>query len=122
MVAPMRAVAIILGFALAAAAHAEPKLERVAFQLTGGCATAQEPLRSALSLAEGVRRADLTLVPGHLVVDIDGALLSAHELTTMVARIMADTGCRAEPMESCITAAPMSRHAGLPPDARGAAH
>jgi hypothetical protein len=116
------AVATVFGLLLASPAQAEPKLERVTFHLTGHCTAQHRQALSSLSTIEGVRRADAALVPEHIVVDLDHNVLTAHELATMVARMLQNTACRAVPMESCITAAPMSHQAGLPPDARGESH
>jgi hypothetical protein len=116
------ALATVFGLLLTSPAPAEPKLQRVALQLTGLCTAQHRQAAASLSTVEGVRRADAALVPEHIVVDLDPNILTAQEFAALVARVLEHTECRAVPMESCITAAPTSHQAGVPPDARGHSH
>lgn len=115
--------ATLLLLGCASVTWAGPRLERVAFRLTGPSCAAQYPALSAsLSAVEGVRHTDFTLVPEHLIVDIDTGMRTSPDLTALIMRILQQTGCRAEPMESCITATPLAHHADIPSEARGDSH
>lgn len=103
------AIVLILGQAIAA--HADSAMERVAFQFTGPCTAQQRQLLSSLSAMDGIRSVDVTSIPDHALVDIDGRLISADDLASMVRRLMNETTCRAEPMESCISAMPLGHRA-----------
>lgn len=112
-------IATVLLLGLTATAQAEPRLERIAFQFTGACTAQQRQLLFSLSTVEGVRSVDLTSVPDHALVDIDRRVLNTHDLTPIVRRMMSETSCRTEPMESCISATPLSHRADQSPSDRG---
>lgn len=109
---PAWCMATVLTLGLAATVYAEPKPERIAFQLTGdACAAQHQRLISSLAAVEGIRSVDLTSVPEHVLVDIDARILSAHHLTAIVRQLLASAECLANPMESCISATALSRTA-----------
>ena len=93
-------------------ASAASPLIRVAFQVTGpSCMAQQGQLLSSLSKVEGIRSVDLSSVPGHALVDIDVRILSIHDLTPIIRQLLNSSECLADPMESCISATPLSRTA-----------
>ncbi len=97
------AAAAMALLSISAPAKAAQKLERVAFQFSGTCSNGQRQLLSALSMVDGVRSVDLSSVPDHALIDIDGQFLSSHDLANIVRQAMRETDCRAEPMESCVS-------------------
>jgi hypothetical protein len=103
-------IAPALVLALATSAVAESTLERAAFQLSGACTADHRERLSSLSTMAGVQSIDFTSVPNHLLIDIDRQQLSAQDLAPIVRRLMAESECRVEPMESCISATPLSHH------------
>jgi hypothetical protein len=96
-------------------------IERTTLMLAGaGCQRLHEDVEEALRRLAGVRAVDTKSVPGHVLIDVERGRVTAEQLAAEVARLAgSDEFCRASVMESCITAAPMSRHAGLAPDTRG---
>lgn len=105
-------LAVVLTVSLAAAASAESTRVRVALQLTGeSCAAQHQRLVTSLSAMNGIRSVDLSSVPGHVLVDIDARILSAHDLTPIVQQLLTPAECLAAPMESCISATALSRTA-----------
>ncbi|MFO0706655.1 MAG: hypothetical protein U0412_07345 [Nitrospira sp.] len=103
---PIRSIALLLPLlALAATVQASPKLERIAIQLTGAaCTTHRSLIHDTLIAVTGVRAIDLTSIPDHALVDIDPILIQAHDLPSIIERVVGQSECRAEPMESCISA------------------
>lgn len=109
---PIPSLAVVLTVSLAAAASAESTRVRVALQLTGeSCAAQHQRLVTSLSAMNGIRFVDLSSVPGHVLVDIDARILSAHDLTPIVQQLLTPAECLAAPMESCISATALSRTA-----------
>ena len=102
----IRSIALLLPLlALAVNVQAGSKLERIAFQLRGeACATQRSLLHETLSAIAGVRAVDLTSVPDHVLVDIDPTLIQTHDLPPIIERAIGPSECRADPMESCISA------------------
>ena len=93
-----------------APAAAGAPIERLALQLKGSlCRSQHANILSALSPIPGVQAIDLSSVPGHALVDIDTDILSPQNLVETVRRLWhnEDT-CLVEPMESCISASPLS--------------
>lgn len=117
-------MAPVLLLALATTAFADPTLERAAFQLSGACTAEHRQLLSSLSTMAGVRSIDFTSVPNHLLVDIDRQRLSVQDLAPIVRRLMTESDCHAEPMESCISATPLNHQADTaqPTDSRPSSH
>jgi hypothetical protein len=96
-------------YSLPSAAAASP-VERIALQLNGSqCRSQHANILSALSPIPGVRAIDLSSVPGHALVDIDTAALSAQNLIETIRHLWHhQDACLVEPMESCISASPLS--------------
>lgn len=99
--------AFLYSFPSAAAA---PPVERIALQLNGPlCVSQHTSFLAVLSSLPGVRAVDLSSVPGHALVDIDTAALSTQNLIETVRRLWHHPDeCLVEPMESCISAGPLS--------------
>jgi len=96
-----------------APAEAASPIERIALQLKGSlCRSQHANILSTLSPLPGVRAIDLSSVPGHVLVDFDTDVLSAQNLVETVRRLWHnDDTCLVEPMQSCISAGPIS-HVG----------
>lgn len=96
-------------YSFPSAAAASP-VERIALQLNGPlCVSQHTSILSLLSSLPGVRAVDLSSVPGHVLVDIDTAALSAQNLIETIRHLWHhQDACLVEPMESCISASPLS--------------
>ncbi len=96
-------------------------IERVTLMLAGtGCQRVPQDVEEALMRLAGVRAVDSRSIPGHVLVDVDHGRVTAQQLAAEVDRSAGSDGlCRAGVMESCITAAPMTRHVDFAPDTRG---
>jgi len=104
--------AIILTLALASASilHAEPRAnERIALALSGqNCSPHHQAIAKTLYQIPGVTRVDMDLIEGHVLIDRVQDQQTAEDFRTIVNSILPSDGqCRAEVMESCISAAPM---------------
>ena len=84
--------------------------ERIALQLKGSlCRSQHANILSTLSPLPGVRAIDLSSVPGHALVDIETDVLPAQHLVETVRRLWHnEDACLIEPMQSCISAGPLS--------------
>ena len=96
-------------YSFPSAAAASP-VERIALQLNGPlCVSQHTSILSVLSSLPGVRAVDLSSVPGHALVDIDTAAFSDQNLIETIRRLWHhQDACLVEPMESCISASPLS--------------
>ena len=104
--------ALILTLALASAGilHAEPRAnERIALALSGqNCSPYHQSIAKTLSQVPGVTRIDMTLIDGHVLIDRIQDQRTAEDFRTIVNSILpSEAQCRAEIMESCISADPM---------------
>jgi hypothetical protein len=102
------AIALAVGlavFQLAGASHAA--MERVPVALTGpGCDTHENELNRALLTLQGVNAAHFHRIPDHVLVDITVGMITPEELVHRLNTAATSWQCRAEIMQSCITAAP----------------
>ena len=80
--------------------------DRITIMLTGStCREMQHPIETALRHIDGVIAVDSTSVPEHLLLDIEEEKTMARDLLDVVRIIVgSDASCRAEIMQSCITA------------------
>jgi hypothetical protein len=104
--------AIILTLTLVSAGilHAEPRAnERITLALSGqNCSPHHQAIAKTLSQVPGVTRIDMTLIDGHVLIDRIQDQRTAEDFRTIVNGILpSDAECRAEIMESCISADPM---------------
>lgn len=104
--------AIILTLALASTGilHAEPRAnERIALALSGqNCSPHHQAIAKTLYQVPGVTRIDMTLIDGHVLIDRIQDQRTATDFQTIINGILpSDAQCRAEIMESCISADPM---------------
>ena len=110
----MLAMALTVGltvFQPAGASHAA--MERVPVALTGpGCDTHENELSKALLTLQGVNAAHFHRIPDHVLVDITVGMITPEELVHHLNTAARPWQCRAEIMQSCITAAPP------PPDSK----
>ena len=104
----MLAMVLIVGLAvsqLADTSHAA--MERVPVALTGpGCDTHENELSKALFALQGVNAAHFHHVPDHVLVDITVGIIVPEELVRHLNTAATSWQCRAEIMQSCITAGP----------------
>jgi hypothetical protein len=104
----MLAMALTVGLAVfqpAGASHAA--MERVPVMLTGpGCDTHENELSKALLTLQGVNAAHFHRIPDHVLVDITVEMITPEELVRHLNTAATSWQCRAEIMQSCITAAP----------------
>ena len=104
----MLAMALIVGLAVfqpAGTSHAA--MERVPVALTGpGCDTHENELSKALLALQGVNAAHFHRVPDHVLVDITVGIIVPEELVRHLNTAATSWQCRAEIMQSCITADP----------------
>ena len=107
----MLAMALTVGLAVfqpAEASHAA--MERVPVVLIGpGCDTHENELSRALLTLQGVNAAHFHRVPEHVLVDITVGIIVPEELVHHLNTAATSWQCRAEIMQSCITAAPVPR-------------
>lgn len=78
---------------------------REALMLQGTtCWTKRDDIRQMLLKRSGVKAVDAQSVPGYLLVDVVAGMVTSAELSEAVNRLYgAETNCRAEPMQSCIS-------------------
>jgi len=104
----MLAMTLTVGLAVfqpAGASHAA--MERVPVMLTGpGCDTHENELSKALLTLQGVNAAHFHRIPDHVLVDITMGMITPEELVQHLNTAATSWQCRAEIMQSCITAAP----------------
>jgi hypothetical protein len=104
----MLAMALTVGLAVfqpAGASHAA--MERVPVMLTGpGCDTHENELSKALLTLQGVNAAHFHRIPDPVLVDITVGMITPDELVQHLNTAATSWQCRAEIMQSCITAAP----------------
>ncbi|MBI5317648.1 MAG: hypothetical protein HZB34_16930 [Nitrospirae bacterium] len=87
------------------ASHAA--MERVPVMLTGpGCDTHENELSKALLTLQGVNAVYFHRIPDHVLVDITVDMTTPEELVRHLNTAATSWQCRAEIMQSCITAAP----------------
>jgi len=106
-----RTIAITLMLALASAGmlHAEPRAnERIALALSGqNCSLHHQSIAQRLSQVPGVIRIDMNLIDDHVLIDRIQDERTAADFQAIVNDIIPSDGqCRAEVMESCISAGP----------------
>ena len=104
----MLAMVLIVGltvFQLVDTSHAA--MERVPVALTGpGCDTHESELSKALLTLQGVNAAHFHRVPDHVLVDITVGIIVPEELVRHLNTAATSWQCRAQIMQSCITADP----------------
>jgi hypothetical protein len=104
----MLAMALTVGlavFQLAEASHAA--MERVPVALTGpGCDSHENELSRTLLTMQGVNSAHFHRIPDHVLVDITVGMIVPEELVRHLNTAATSWQCRAEIMQSCITADP----------------
>ncbi len=104
----MLAMALTVGLAVfqpAEASHAA--MERVPVALTGpGCDTHENELSKALLALEGVNAAHFHRIADHVLVDITVGIIAPEKLVHHLNTAATSWQCRAEIMQSCITADP----------------
>lgn len=104
----MLAMTLTLGLAVfqpVGASHAA--MERVPVALTGpGCDTHENELSRALLTLQGVNAAHFHRIADHVLVDITVGLITPEGLVHHLNTAATSWQCRAEIMQSCITAAP----------------
>jgi hypothetical protein len=104
----MLAMALIVGLAVfqpAGTSHAA--MERVPVALTGpGCDTHENELSKALLALQGVNAAHFHRIADHVLVDITVGIIAPEELVHHLNTAATSWQCRAEIMQSCITADP----------------
>jgi len=104
----MLAMTLTLGLAVfqpVGASHAA--MERVPVALTGpGCETHENELSRALLALQGVNAAHFHRIADHVLVDITVGMITPEELVHNLNTAATSWQCRAEIMQSCITAAP----------------
>jgi len=106
----MLAIALAMGLAVfqpVGASHAA--MERVPVALTGpDCETHENELSRALLTLQGVNAAHFHRIPDHVLVDITVGMIVPEELVRHLNTAATSWQCRAEIMQSCITADPAS--------------
>ena len=104
----MLAMALTVGLAVfqpAEASHAA--MERVPVALIGpGCDTHENELSGALLTLQGVNAAHFHRIADHVLVDITVGIIVPEELVHRLNTAATSWQCRAEIMQSCITADP----------------
>ncbi len=102
-------MALTLTLASAGILHAEPRAnERIALALSGqNCSLYHQAISQGLSRVPGVIRIDMKLIADHVLIDrIQDQRTSEDFLAIVNGLIPSDGQCRAEVMESCISADP----------------
>jgi hypothetical protein len=104
----MLTMALVVGlavFQLDETSHAA--MERVPVALTGpGCSTHENELSRALLTLQGVNAAHFHRIADHILVDITVGIIVPEELVHHLNTAATSWQCRAEIMQSCITADP----------------
>ncbi|HJU04338.1 MAG TPA: heavy-metal-associated domain-containing protein [Nitrospiraceae bacterium] len=86
-------------------AIAGARVERVTLMLDGEtCVASQAAVEAALRALDGVQAVDLRTVPGHVLVDVDAALLTPDQVASAVHKQLMDQRCTPVVMKSCISA------------------
>ena len=110
----MLVMALTVGLAVfqpAEASHAA--MERVPVVLIGpGCDTHENELSRALLTLQGVNAAHFHRIPEHVLVDITVGMIVPEELVHRLNTAATSWQCRAEIMQSCITA-DLASHTGI---------
>ena len=110
----MLAMALTVGLAVfqpGEVSHAA--MERVPVMLTGpGCDTHENELSKALLTLQGVNAAHFHRIPDHVLVDITVGIIVPEELVHRLNTAATSWQCRAEIMQSCITA-DLAPHTGI---------
>ena len=110
----MLAMAFTVGLAVfqpGEASHAA--MERVPVVLIGpGCDTHENELSRALLTLQGVNAAHFHRIPDHVLVDITVGIIVPEELVHHLNTAATSWQCRAEIMQSCITA-DLAPHTGI---------
>ena len=110
----MLAMAFTVGLAVfqpGEASHAA--MERVPVVLIGpGCDTHENELSRALLTLQGVNAAHFHRIPEHVLVDITVGIIVPEELVRHLNTAATSWQCRAEIMQSCITA-DLAPHTGI---------
>jgi hypothetical protein len=107
---PATILTLTLTLVSAGILHAEPRAnERIALALSGqNCSPYHQAIAKALYQVPGVTRIDMTLIDGHVLIDRVQDQRTAEDFRTIINGILpSDAQCRAEVMESCISADPM---------------
>jgi hypothetical protein len=104
----MLAMALTVGLGVFQPARAsQAAMERVPVALTGpGCDSHENELSRALLTLQGVNAAHFHRIPDHVLVDITVGMIVPEELVRHLNTAATSWQCRAEIMQSCITAAP----------------
>jgi hypothetical protein len=105
----MLAMALTVGLGVFQPARAsQAAMERVPVALIGpGCDTHENELSRALLTLQGVNAAHFHRIADHVLVDITVGIISPEELVHHLNTAATSWQCRAEIMQSCITAAPV---------------
>lgn len=105
----MLAMALAVGLAVFQPAEAsQAAMERVPIVLIGpGCDTHENELSRALLTLQGVNAAHFHRIADHVLVDITVGIILPEELVHHLNTAATSWQCRAEIMQSCITAAPV---------------
>ena len=102
---------ITVAFADAVTLHAEPQAnDRVSLMLSGqNCSAHRQAIARKLSQVPGVIRIDMDLIEDHILIDRIQDQRTAADFQAIVNDIIPPDGqCRAEIMESCISAGPVA--------------
>ena len=104
----MLAMALTVGLGVFQPARAsQAAMERVPVALTGpGCDTHENELSRALLTLQGVNAAHFHRIADHVLVDITVGIITPEELVHHLNTAATSWQCRAEIMQSCITADP----------------
>jgi hypothetical protein len=100
-----------IAFADAGTLYAEPQAnDRVALMLSGqNCSTHRQAIVKKLYQVPGVIRVDMDLIDDHILIDRIQDQRTAADFQAIVNDMIPPDGqCRAEIMESCISASPVS--------------
>ena len=102
------AMALTVGLGVFQPAGAsQAAMERVPVMLIGpGCDSHENELSRTLLTLQGVNAAHFHRVPDHVLVDITVGIIVPEELIRHLNTAATSWQCRAEIMQSCITAAP----------------
>ncbi|HSQ49635.1 MAG TPA: hypothetical protein VLL94_00035 [Nitrospiraceae bacterium] len=104
----MLAMALTVGLAVFQPAGAsQAAMERVPVALIGpGCDSHENELSRTLLTLQGVNAAHFHRIPDHVLVDITVGMIVPEELVRHLNTAATSWQCRAEIMQSCITADP----------------
>lgn len=84
--------------------------DRVALTLSGSdCMAQKEQIAERLNQIPGIKRVDMDLVEGHVLIDHARGHFTVDELKTIVNTVISPgSQCRAEFIEGCISVGPMA--------------